>query len=130
MDLNPDASDLYKHDILYIKQKQLDEGNTGIALTNWQTYYLKSDNRGQMNGPLALKFIRQKFPNIKPGSASFDLEKLFHALPEEKRKLATITSNPVKESEIFRYTADELAEIKRHKLAVVTQHNNKKESHR
>ncbi|TKI74543.1 hypothetical protein FC699_38100, partial [Bacillus wiedmannii] len=59
-----------------------------------------------------------------PGSASFDLEKLFHALPEEKRKLATITSNPVKESKIFSYTADELAEIKRHKLAVVTQDKN------
>ncbi|MBJ8056252.1 hypothetical protein JDS87_31570, partial [Bacillus cereus] len=78
----------------------------------------------QMNGPLALKYIRQEYPNIKPGSASFDLEKLFHALPEEKRKLATITSNPVKESEIFRYTADELAEIKRHKLAVATQQKN------
>ncbi|MED1287252.1 hypothetical protein P4U27_27365, partial [Bacillus mycoides] len=69
-------------------------------------------------------------PNIKPGNPSFDLEKLFHALPGEKRKLATITSNPVKESEIFSYTSDELAEIKRHKLAVVTQHKNKKESHR
>ncbi|WP_283749816.1 hypothetical protein [Bacillus cereus] len=124
VDLNPDASVLYKHDILYITQKQLDEGNTGIALTNWQTYYLRSDNSGQMNGPLALKFIRQEFPNIKSGSASFDLEKLFHALPEEKRKLATITSNPVKPSEIFSYTSDELAEIKRHKLAVVTQHKN------
>ncbi|WP_283747517.1 hypothetical protein [Bacillus cereus] len=128
VDLNPDASVLYKHGILYITQKQLDEGNTGIALTNWQTYYLRSDNSGQMNGPLALKFIRQEFPNIKPGSASFDLEKLFHALPEEKRKLATITSNPVKPSEIFSYTSDELAEIKRHKLAVITQH--KKESYR
>ncbi|TXR61234.1 hypothetical protein DM800_23225 [Bacillus sp. AY18-3] len=124
VDLNPDEPDLYKYDILYITQKQLDEGNTGIALTNWQTYYLKSDNSGQMNGPLALKYIRQEFPNIKPGSASFDLEKLFHALPEEKRKLATITSNPVKESKIFSYTADELAEIKRHKLAVVTQDKN------
>ncbi|OFD87557.1 hypothetical protein BWGOE13_57150 [Bacillus mycoides] len=81
-----------------------------------------------MNGPLALKFIRQEFPNIKPGSASFDLEKLFCTLPEEKRKLATITSNPVKESGIFSYTSDELAEIKRHKLAVITQH--KKESYR
>ncbi|MCU4759827.1 MULTISPECIES: hypothetical protein [unclassified Bacillus (in: firmicutes)] len=130
VDLTPDASDLYKHDILYITQKQLDEGNTGIALTNWQTYYLKIDNSGQMNGPLALKYIRQEFPNIKPGSASFDLEKLLHALPEEKRKLATLTSNPVKESDIFSYTSDELAEIKRHKLAVITQHNNKKESHR
>ncbi|QIW21818.1 hypothetical protein [Bacillus thuringiensis] len=124
VDLNPDASDLYERDVYYITQKQLDEGNTGIALTNWQTYYLRSDNRGQMNGPLALKFIRQEFPNIKPGSASFDLEKLFHALPEEKQKLATITSNPVNESGIFSYTSVELAEIKKHKLAVVTQHKN------
>ncbi|MGG0649198.1 hypothetical protein ABE083_20530, partial [Bacillus mycoides] len=128
VDLNPDASDLYEHDMYYITQKQLDDGNTGIALTNWQTYYLKSDNSGQMNGPLAFKFIRQEFPNIKPGSASFDLEKLFHALPEEKRKLATLTSNPVKESDIFSYTSDELAEIKRHKLGVVTQHKNEEYS--
>ncbi|PEQ29737.1 hypothetical protein [Bacillus thuringiensis] len=124
VDLNPDASYLYERDVYYITQKQLDEGNTGIALTNWQTYYLKSDNSGQMNGPLALRYIRREFPNIKPGNASFDLTKLFHALPEEKRKLATITSNPVKKSEIFSYTSDELAEIKRHKLGVVTQHKN------
>ncbi|PEA72977.1 MULTISPECIES: hypothetical protein [Bacillus cereus group] len=124
VDLNPDASDLYERDVYYITQKQLDEGTTGIALTNWQTYYLKSDNSDQMNGPLALKYIRQEFPNIKPGNASFDLTKLFHALPEGKRKLATITSNPVKKSEIFSYTSDELAEIKRHKLGVVTQHKN------
>ncbi|RAN67615.1 hypothetical protein B5P40_24325, partial [Bacillus sp. SRB_8] len=124
VDLHPDASDLYEHDMYYITQKQLDGGNTGIALTNWQTYYLKSDNSGQMNGPLALKYIKQEFPNIKPGNASFDLMKLFHALPEEKRKLATITSNPVKQSGIFSYTSDELAEIKRYKLGVVTQHKN------
>ncbi|AIK39682.1 hypothetical protein BG07_1329 [Bacillus pseudomycoides] len=130
VDLTPDASNLYEHDTYYITQKQLDAGNTGIALTNWQTYYLKSDNNGQMNGPLALKYIKQEFPNIKPGSASFDLNKLFHALPGEKRKLATITSNPVKASGIFSYTSDELAEIKKHKLAVVTQHKNKKESPR
>ncbi|MEH7458135.1 hypothetical protein V7183_13095 [Bacillus sp. JJ1127] len=128
VDLNPDASNLYERDVYYITQKQLDEGNTGIALTNWQTYYLKSDNSGQMNGPLALKYIRQEFPNIKPGNASFDLTKLFHALPEERRKLATITSNPVKKSEIFSYTSDELAEIKRHKLGVVTQHKNEEYS--
>ncbi|MBJ8009957.1 hypothetical protein JDS88_28565, partial [Bacillus cereus] len=54
VDLTPDASDPYEHDMYYITQKQLDDGNTGIALTNWQTYYLKSDNSGQMNGPLAL----------------------------------------------------------------------------
>ncbi|HFK1549098.1 TPA: hypothetical protein ACGXMZ_005013 [Bacillus albus] len=124
VDLNPDASDLYERDVYYITQKQLDEGTTGIALTNWQTYYLKSDNSDQMNGPLALKYIRQEFPNVKPGNASFDLTKLFHALPEGKRKLATITSNPIKKSEIFSYTSDELAEIKRHKLGVVTQHKN------
>ncbi|PEI82867.1 hypothetical protein CN679_27390 [Bacillus pseudomycoides] len=128
VDLNPDASDLYEHDTYYITQKQLDAGNTGIALTNWQTYYLKSDNNGQMNGPLALKYIKQEFPNIKPGSASFDLNKLFHALPGEKRKLATITSNPVKASGIFSYTSDELAEIKKHKLAVVTQYKNEEYS--
>lgn len=58
VDLNPDASNLYERDVYYITQKQLDEGNTGSALTNWQTYYLKSDNSGQMNGPLALKYIR------------------------------------------------------------------------
>ncbi|MEK4605576.1 hypothetical protein MHH42_32110 [Bacillus sp. FSL L8-0099] len=128
VELNPDASDLYERDVYYITQKQLDEGTTGIALTNWQTYYLKSDNSDQMNGPLALKYIRRKFPNIKPGNASFDLTKLFHALPEEKRKLATITSNPVKKSEIFSYTSDELAEIKRHKLGGVTQHKNEEYS--
>ncbi|MED1060576.1 hypothetical protein P4T67_30455, partial [Bacillus mycoides] len=64
VDLTPDASDPYEHDMYYITQKQLDDGNTGIALTNWQTYYLKSDNSGQMNGPLGVTIHAHQLKNF------------------------------------------------------------------
>ncbi|WP_242274576.1 N-acetylmuramoyl-L-alanine amidase family protein [Bacillus cereus group sp. BfR-BA-01310] len=103
VDLNPDEPDLSKHDTLYITQKQLDEGNTGVSLTNFKTYYLKSDNSGGKN-VLADRFERQEFPGYYLSSGVRDLryvnEDLFSKLPEDKRMLATITSQPVSKEEM------------------------------
>ncbi|MEK4933805.1 MULTISPECIES: N-acetylmuramoyl-L-alanine amidase family protein [Bacillus] len=111
VDLTPDEPELSKHDILYITQKQLDEGNTGVSLTNFKTYYLKSDNSGGKN-VLAAEFERQEFPGyfLTNGSGLRDIryvnEDLFSKLPEEKRVLATITSQPVGKDVLSNYVTN------------------------
>ncbi|PGL85675.1 cell wall-binding protein [Bacillus sp. AFS054943] len=112
VDLTPDEPELSKHDILYITQKQLDEGNTGVSLTNFKTYYLKSDNRGNRN-VLAGRFELQEFPGyfLNNGSGVRDIryvnEDLFSKLPEEKRILATITSEPVGKDVLENYVKND-----------------------
>ncbi|MDP7978024.1 cell wall-binding protein [Bacillus multifaciens] len=98
VDLTPDEADPSNHHILYITQKQLDEGNTGISLTTFKIYYLQSDNSGRKNN-LADKFLRKEFPNAYLKSGLLDIrvneDELFKKLPKEKQILATITSKPV-----------------------------------
>ncbi|MEH7458134.1 cell wall-binding protein [Bacillus sp. JJ1127] len=110
VDLTPDEPELSKHDVLYISQKQLDEGNTGVSLTNFKTYYLKSDNSGGKN-VLADRFERKEFPGYFLSSGVRDIryeyEDLFSKLPEEKRKLATITSQPVDKEVLSNYVTND-----------------------
>ncbi|MED2985582.1 cell wall-binding protein, partial [Bacillus thuringiensis] len=120
VDLTPDEPNLSNHDILYITQKQLDEGNTGVALTNWQTFYLKSAPN-KRNWPLGLKFMQQKWgvKQINPGNFSFDFDKLFDNLPHNHQILATITSEPVGKEVISNYVTNDseaLADFKKRKI--------------
>ncbi|WP_229193968.1 hypothetical protein [Bacillus cereus] len=112
VDLNPDAPELSNHDLLYITQQQLDEGNTGVSLTNFKTYYLTSNNSGGKN-VLADRFERQAFPNYYLRSGLRDIryvnEDLFSRLPEEKRMLATITSEPVGKDVLSNYAMNNAA---------------------
>ncbi|PEI82694.1 cell wall-binding protein, partial [Bacillus pseudomycoides] len=39
VDLTPDKPEIFNHDIIYISQQNLN-GDAGISLTNWQTFYL------------------------------------------------------------------------------------------
>ncbi|WP_336992623.1 cell wall-binding protein [Bacillus toyonensis] len=125
VDLTPDEPELSKHDILYISQKQLDEGNTGVSLTNFKTYYLKSDNSGSKN-VLADRFERQQFPGYFLSSGLRDLryvnEDLFSKLPEEKRILATITSNPVSKEELFSLTNSDINDMDFRMSDILTHH--------
>ncbi|PGZ74684.1 N-acetylmuramoyl-L-alanine amidase family protein [Bacillus sp. AFS029637] len=106
VDLNPDEPELSKHNLLYITQKQLDEGKTGVALTNWQTFYLESSNEGHYTN-LADKFVRQAFPGAytKGGvlDVRYNFRDLFNQLPEDKRKLGTATSEPVSKDVLWNY---------------------------
>ncbi|XMA23508.1 cell wall-binding protein (plasmid) [Bacillus bombysepticus] len=102
VDLTPDEPELSKHDILYITQKHLDEGNTGVSLTNFKTYYLKSDNSGRRND-LGWAFLKKQFPNAYHNGIrdwGVDENALFKKLPENKRILGTSTSNPVSKEEM------------------------------
>ncbi|MBM6647034.1 cell wall-binding protein [Bacillus sp. RIT 809] len=130
VDLTPDEPELSKHDILYITQKQLDEGNTGVSLTNFKTYYLKSDNSGGKN-VLAAEFERQEFPGyfLTNGSGLRDIryvnEDLFSKLPEGKRILATITSEPVGKDVLSNYATNDpeaREDLKKRILDVYTNH--------
>ncbi|PFN28011.1 cell wall-binding protein [Bacillus cereus] len=130
VDLTPDEPELSKHDILYITQKQLDEGNTGVSLTNFKTYYLKSDNSGGKN-VLADRFEQQQFPGyfLTNGSGLRDVryanEDLFSKLPEEKRILATITSEPVGKDVLSNYATNDpeaREDLKKRTLDVYTNH--------
>ncbi|WP_433772481.1 N-acetylmuramoyl-L-alanine amidase family protein [Bacillus wiedmannii] len=106
VDLNPDEPELSKHNLLYITQKQLDEGKTGVALTNWQTFYLENSNEGHYTN-LADKFVRQAFPGAytKGGvlDVRYNFRDLFNQLPEDKRKLGTATSEPVSKDVLWNY---------------------------
>lgn len=125
VDLTPDEPELSKHDILYISQKQLDEGNTGVSLTNFKTYYLKSDNSGGKN-VLADRFERKEFPGYFLSSGLRDIryvnEDLFSKLPEEKRILATITSQPVSKEELSSLTDSETSNMNYRMDDILTQH--------
>ncbi|MEA1012283.1 MULTISPECIES: N-acetylmuramoyl-L-alanine amidase family protein [Bacillus cereus group] len=106
VDLTPDEPELSKHNLLYITQKQLDEGKTGVALTNWQTFYLESSNEGHYTS-LADKFVRQEFPGAYTKGGVLDIRynfrDLFNQLPEDKRKLGTATSEPVSKDVLWNY---------------------------
>ncbi|EOQ01543.1 hypothetical protein KOY_05276 [Bacillus cereus VDM021] len=111
VDLTPDEPELSKHDILYITQKQLDEGKTGVSLTNFKTYYLESDNSGRRN-ELGWKFIKQHFPNAyhpKSGLANIGVneDELFGKLPEDKRMLGTSTSKTVGKEALSNYVTND-----------------------
>ncbi|WP_242274829.1 N-acetylmuramoyl-L-alanine amidase family protein [Bacillus cereus group sp. BfR-BA-01310] len=110
VDLNPDEPALSKHDLLYITQKQLDEGKTGVSLTNFKTYYLQSNNSGRRNY-LAEKYLKEKFPNAYLDSGLLDVrfneDDLFKKLPEEKRILGTITSEPVGKDVLSNYVTND-----------------------
>jgi len=125
VDLTPDEPELSKHDILYISQKQLDEGNTGVSLTNFKTYYLKSDNSGGKN-VLADRFERKEFPGYFLSSGLRDIRyvgvDLFSKLPEEKRILATITSEPVSKEKIFSLTESDIDNMNYRMDDILTQH--------
>ncbi|MDP7980311.1 N-acetylmuramoyl-L-alanine amidase family protein [Bacillus sp. WLY-B-L8] len=110
VDLTPDEPSLSKHDILYITQKQLDEGKTGVALANWQTFYLESSNKGHYTG-LADKFVREEFPNAYTKGGVLDIrvnfKDLFNELPHEKRQLGTATSEPVGKEVLSNYVTND-----------------------
>ncbi|PGW03176.1 cell wall-binding protein [Bacillus cereus] len=128
VDLTPDEPELSKHDILYITQKQLDEGNTGVSLTNFKTYYLTSNNSGGKN-VLADRFEHQEFPGYFLSSGLRDVRyvnlDLFSKLPEEKRMLATITSEPVGKDVLSNYATNDpeaREDLKKRTLDVYTNH--------
>ncbi|EJQ37341.1 hypothetical protein IEE_05273 [Bacillus cereus BAG5X1-1] len=129
VDLTPDEPELSKHDILYITQKQLDEGNTGVSLTNFKTYYLKSDNSGRIN-ELGWVFVKKQFPNAyhpQSGLANIGVDEydLFNKLPEDKRMLGTSTSEPVGKDVLSNYATNDpeaREDLKKRTLDVYTNH--------
>ncbi|MCR8860907.1 hypothetical protein CN887_28865 [Bacillus pseudomycoides] len=130
VDLTPDEPDLYNHKILYITQEQLDEGKTGISLTNFKTYYLKSDNSGRRNA-LADKYLKQTFPHYYPNGLrvwGVDENELFKQLPVEKQMLGTITSEPISEGVFYyfsdpaHYVSPHINEIMSREVDLITNH--------
>ena len=116
VDLTPDEPELNKHDLLYITQKQLDEGNTGVSLTRYKTYYLQSDNSGNYN-QLADAFVRTAFPGayLDNGSGVLDIRynwtDLFNKLPEEQKRLAINTSKAVGKEALSNYVTNNPEEL-------------------
>ncbi|MGR3779331.1 cell wall-binding protein [Bacillus paramycoides] len=114
VDLTPDEPELSKHDILYITQKQLDEGNTGVSLTNFKTYYLQSDNSSRRND-LGYKYLKQRFPNAYNNGIrvpGVDENELFKKLPAEKQMLGTSTSKTVSKDVVSNYATNDPEAVK------------------
>ncbi|MDM5430999.1 hypothetical protein [Bacillus mycoides] len=100
VDLNPDTFEPSKHDLLYITQQQLDDGNTGISLTNFGTYYQQKRGSGYNINTLGEKYLKQEFRYAFNAQTGFILpgyneEELFNQLPEDKRIIGTVTAQPV-----------------------------------
>ncbi|XMA23536.1 cell wall-binding protein (plasmid) [Bacillus bombysepticus] len=109
VDLTPDEPELSKHNILYITQKQLDEGNTGVSLTNFKTYYLESDNSGRRND-LGYKFLKEHFPNAYHNDLKVigvNEDELFKKLPANKQALGTSTSKTVDKETLSKYVTND-----------------------
>ncbi|MFV8521669.1 cell wall-binding protein [Bacillus sp. SBS7] len=109
VDLTPDEPEKSKHDILYITQKQLDEGNTGVSLTNFKTYYLESDNSGRRND-LGYKFLKEHFPNAYHNDLKVpgvNEDELFKKLPGNKQVLGTSTSKTVGKEVLSKYVTND-----------------------
>ncbi|MEH7048603.1 hypothetical protein [Bacillus pseudomycoides] len=106
VDLTPDEPALSEHDILFITQHLLDAGNKGVSLTNFKTYYLKSDNSGRKNA-LGYKFLQKQFPNAYHNGIpdwGVNQDELFKKLPVEKQTLGTSTSEPISVNSLYDIT--------------------------
>ncbi|HFK1549097.1 TPA: hypothetical protein ACGXMZ_005012 [Bacillus albus] len=124
VDFTPDEPDITKHNIFIITPNSLN-GDTGIALTNWQTFYLKSAPETR-NHPLGLHFMQKKwgYNRINPGNTSFNFDEYFNNLDYDQQRLATITSKPVSINSIcdFEYLSAHNTEFMRRQVDLLTQH--------
>lgn len=90
IDLDPDGSG----DLHYVSQ-QLLNSNAGIALTNWQKFYLKKANQTSINLSLLFKF----YPQANPLNVIRNKEMYFNNLNSTKKAMATITSETISATE-------------------------------
>ncbi|PGC22151.1 hypothetical protein COM11_26260 [Bacillus pseudomycoides] len=119
VDLTPDEPDLFKHNIIYITQKNLN-GDAGISLTNWQTFYLKSAPH-KPNTPLGLTYITKHW-GINALHATLNFDDYFNNLPYEKQVVATITSKPVSKEELLSLTDSDTYDMDLRMPDILTQH--------
>ncbi|PEI40061.1 hypothetical protein [Bacillus pseudomycoides] len=119
VDLTPDEPDLFKHNIIYITQKNLN-GDAGISLTNWKTFYLKSAPH-KPNTPLGLTYITKHW-GINALHATLNFDDYFNNLPYEKQVVATITSKPVSKEELFSLTDSDIDHMNYRMPDILTQH--------
>ncbi|PGO74599.1 hypothetical protein CN980_16225 [Bacillus cereus] len=89
---------------IYVTQSMIDQGNLGISIANWQTFYLEKANTPSINLSLILKF----YPRENPGNFSFDAEALYNRLDPVRKAMATVTSNPIDRSNFINKSNSEL----------------------
>lgn len=68
-----------------------DKDRVGIALTNWQTFYLKQADQTSINFLFLLKF----YPKVNFGNFSTDEKELYNQLDPVKKAMATVTTEPI-----------------------------------
>ncbi|MDM5431133.1 hypothetical protein [Bacillus mycoides] len=93
--LNPEETNLTKQNFVHVTREMLHEGNLGLSLTNWQTFYLKKANQQSINFPMLLKF----YPKANPGNFSFDENVLYNRLDAKRKAMATVTSEPISQQD-------------------------------
>ncbi|PEO42285.1 N-acetylmuramoyl-L-alanine amidase family protein [Bacillus pseudomycoides] len=104
VDLKPYAESVSEHDLLYITQAQLDEGKTGVALNQEITLYVEKTS-GQ-NRALVDEFYKKRFgANSLDGFKGLGVDR-FSYLTEEQKKIATLTSHPVKREVLSNYVTN------------------------
>ncbi|ENQ3080467.1 cell wall-binding protein [Bacillus cereus] len=109
IDLNPNATSVSEHDLLYITQAQLDEGKTGVVMNQGQTAFVEKTSG--KNPRLVIPFHKKRHPSYtSEWSFARGTDALFDELSEEEKQISTLTSKPVSKDVLWNYlTSDSKA---------------------
>ncbi|MGF9767140.1 N-acetylmuramoyl-L-alanine amidase family protein [Bacillus albus] len=107
IDLNPNATNVSEHDLLYITQAQLDEGKTGVVINQGQHAFVEkaSGKNPRFLFPLYKKYSGDSAADWSVITYSQDtlFDYIANKLSDEQKRLITLTSKPVSKDVLDSY---------------------------
>lgn len=92
----PDENNKSKREVFMVTQEHLNTGNTGVALTNFQNYYLKKRSSGEINYQPAEAALRKSTGTSQHTLSVKQVEDNFKLLSADQQRQLTMTTNPIK----------------------------------
>ncbi|TKH21779.1 hypothetical protein FC697_14865 [Bacillus wiedmannii] len=93
----PDENDQSKQETFLVTQEHLNMGNKGVALSNWQTYYVEKDPTRPRNHVMGIAAITQSIQK-NPAYAEENFDQYFERLSDAKQRQLTVTTKLVTKS--------------------------------